>query len=352
MALTEEKIKSIDVSNMFDVIKNFSDQCEEAVKIADSYDLSKYDFTGIDNIILNGLGGSAIGGDFVRSFLQYELPVPMFINRNYHLPAFASDKTLSIVSSYSGNTEETNSAFEESLSKNCKIICITSGGKVEKVAKDNYLPCIKIPGGLQPRCALGYSFFVVLKIMLKLKLVEDKSKEISGTINHIKDLSKEYSNFGNKDNRAIQIARELKDKLPIIYSSVDVLDVVNLRWRGQIAENAKQLVFGNFYPEMNHNELVGWHLNKELMKQMVVLMLEDKDDNSRIKSRMDITSAVYKEFADDHMHISSNAGSRLERLFELAYLGDWVSYYLAILNKVDPTPVKVIEHLKQKLSKI
>lgn len=350
--ILSDQITECDKSNMFDILKNFGNQCEEAVQIADKYDLSKYDFTGIDNIILNGLGGSAIGGDFVRSFLQYELPVPMFINRNYHLPAFASDKTLSIISSYSGNTEETNSAFEESLNKNCKIICITSGGKVEQVAKDNDLPCIKIPGGLQPRCALGYSFFVVLKIMMKLKFVEDKSKEISDTINHIKNLSKEYSDFENKDNRPFHIARELKDKLPIIYSSVDVLDVVNLRWRGQIAENAKQLVFGNFYPEMNHNELVGWHCNKKLMKQMYVLMLEDKEDNKRIQTRMEITGSVYKEFADDHMHISSGAGSRLERIFELAYLGDWVSYYLAILNKVDPTPVKVIEHLKQKLSKI
>ncbi len=350
--ILSDQIKEFDKSDMLEVLKNFGNQCEEAVQIADSYDLSKYDFNGIDNIILNGLGGSAIGGDFVRSFLQYELPVPMFINRNYHLPAFASDKTLSIISSYSGNTEETNSAFEESLNKNCKIICITSGGKVEQVAKDNDLPCIKIPGGLQPRCALGYSFFVVLKIMLKLKLVEDKSKEISGTINHIKNLTKEYSDFENKGNRAIQIAKELKDKLPIIYSSVDVLDVVNLRWRGQIAENAKQLAFGNFYPEMNHNELVGWHMNKKLMKEMIVLMLEDKDDNSRIKARMEITSAVYKEFANGHMHISSNAGSILERIFELVCLGDWISYYLAIMNKVDPTPVKVIEHLKQKLAKI
>ncbi|HCA42263.1 MAG TPA: bifunctional phosphoglucose/phosphomannose isomerase [Bacteroidetes bacterium] len=349
--MTELEIKTLDKGNMFDVLSNFSSQCEDALKIAEAVDLSGYDFTGIDNIVLNGLGGSAIGGDLVRGYLQYSLPVPMFINRNYSMPGFASDKTLSIISSYSGDTEETNAAFIDSLNKNCKIICITSGGKVESLAKENNLPVFKLPKGFQPRCAVGYSFFIVLKIIQKLKLAEINEKEISETIRIINDLSTVYSSQ-NEMNTALKIAESLKGKLPVIYSGIDVMDVVNYRWRGQICENAETLAFGNIYPEMNHNELVGWRINKDVMKNIVVIYLRDKDDNERIKLRMDITKEIYKRYSEKILEISGNSEYKLARIFEMIYLGDWISFYLAILNNVDPSEIEPIHYLKKKLSEM
>lgn len=152
------------------------------------------------------------------------------------------------------------------------------------------------------------------------------------------------------ENPAIKLANKLKGKLPIVYSSVDILDVVNLRWRGQLSENAKILAYGNFYPEMNHNELVGWKLNEDILKKIVVIMLEDGEDNERIKLRMEITSGIMKKYANDVIKLKGEGKNKLERIFDLVYLGDWVSYYLAIMNKINPTPVEAIDFLKNKLT--
>ena len=344
-------IQNIDKDNMFDVLINFHNQIKDALEVSGKYDLSKFDKSGLQNIIITGLGGSAIGGDLIRSYTNYEIKYPVSVNRNYTLPAFANKNTLVIVCSYSGNTEETVSVYKEALIKKCRIICLTSGGTVEKMAKANKNLYIKLPGGLQPRCALGYSFFSLITIFIKLGFISERSREIGNIIKLIEKSSAVYSNLKIEKNSAIKIATAIKGKLPIIYSSTDTLDVVNLRWRGQFSENAKILAYGNFYPEMNHNELVGWNLNKEILKKTVVIFLKDKDDNERIKLRMKITKDIIKNYCDNMLFLESNANSKLERIFDLIYLGDWVSYYLAILNNTDPTPVEAIEKLKVKLNK-
>ena len=341
-----------DKQDMFSVLYDFPLQICNAVDIANRVKVNKIKAARVNNVIINGLGGSAIGGDLIRSYVAKEISVPVYINRNYTLPAFAKKDTLAIISSYSGNTEETVSAFKEALSKKCQIICVTSGGTVEKLAKKHGCLLIKIPGGLQPRCALGYSFFILLIIFTKLKYIEDKSGEINDVIINLEQTLSEYTNLNFESNEALRIAALLKDKLPVIYSSVDVLDIVNLRWRGQISENAKILAYGNLYPEMNHNELVGWKLNEDILKKIVVVYLEDINDNKRIKLRMKITEKIYKKYAFNILHLNSDCKTGLARIFDLIYLGDWVSYYLAILNEVNPTPVVAILYLKTELEKV
>lgn len=340
----------IDTSNMYDILKNFHSQISEAVEIGKSSEFFSFDKYGIKNIIINGLGGSAIGGDLIRSYTHYNSTVPVYINRNYHLPGFAGKDTLSVISSYSGNTEETISAYKESKNKECRIICVSSGGKVEKMALEHKDRFIKIPGGLQPRCALGYSFFVLLTVLSEFPFLSLENGNIKNIIENIKRDSKIYSLFDPEKNKAIKIAGQLYNKLPVIYSSNDILDVVNLRWRGQISENAKQLAYGNVYPEMNHNELVGWEKNRDILNKIIVVFLKDIDDNERIKMRMEITEEIYKKHASDVISVSGEGETRLERIFNLIYLGDWVSYHLALLNKVDPTPVDAITYLKEKLT--
>lgn len=340
----------IDTSNMYDILKNFHSQISEAVEIGKSSEFFSFDKYGIKNIIINGLGGSAIGGDLIRSYTHYNSTVPVYINRNYHLPGFAGKDTLSVISSYSGNTEETISAYKESKSKECRIICISSGGKVEKMALEHKDRFIKIPGGLQPRCALGYSFFVLLTVLSEFPFLSLENENIKNVIENIKRDSEIYSLFDPEKNKALKIAKQLFNKLPVIYSSNDILDVVNLRWRGQISENAKQLAYGNVYPEMNHNELVGWEKNRDILNKIIVVFLKDIDDNERIKTRMEITEEIYKKHASDVISVSGEGETRLERIFNLIYLGDWVSYHLALLNKVDPTPVDAITYLKEKLT--
>jgi len=350
--MIQSKILSkYDKQDMYSVLYDFPVQICNAVDIASKVVVKKIKTAKVNNIIINGLGGSAIGGDLLRSYVANEISVPVYINRNYTLPAFAKKDTLAIISSYSGNTEETVSAFKEALAKKCQIICITSGGTVEKLAKKNGCLLVKIPGGLQPRCALGYSFFTLLILFIKLGFIGDKSADINDVIINLEQALMEYTNTAFAENEALRIAAMLKDKLPVIYSSVDVLDVVNLRWRGQISENAKILAYGNLYPEMNHNELVGWKLNEDILKKIVVIYLEDVNDNKRIKTRMKITEKVYKKYAANILHLNSDCKSGLGRIFDLIYLGDWVSYYLAILNEVNPTPVDAISYLKNELEK-
>ena len=345
-------IKKIDKGNMFDVLKNFPLQVKEALRIAGRFNLRNFKTKGIENIVISGLGGSAIGGDLIRSFTQYEIKVPVSVNRNYVLPEFAGKNTLVIISSYSGNTEETISAYKQAIKANCSIICITSGGEVKKLAKKNGHSCLVIPGGLQPRCALGYSFFSLLTIFIKLGFINERKKEIKETISILEEGKEEFTNLNPEKNVALKVAIDFKGKLPVIYSSADVMDIVNLRWRGQISENAKILAYGNVYPEMNHNELVGWKLNEDLLKKILVIFLKDESDHERIKMRMNITTDIIRKYADNIMTLESNAKEKLARIFDLIYLGDWVSFYLAILNEVNPTPVEAISYLKNELGKL
>ncbi|MCE1165581.1 MAG: bifunctional phosphoglucose/phosphomannose isomerase [Bacteroidetes bacterium] len=343
-------LKKFDKQDMFSVLFDFPVQICDAVDIAGSVKL-KGNYKGIKNIIINGLGGSAIGGDILRSFTAGEIKIPVTVNRNYTLPSYAGKDTLAVLSSYSGNTEETVTAFKHALDKGCRVVCVTSGGTVEKMAHKYKTDIVKIPGGLQPRCALGYSFFSLLILFTKLGLIKDKSDEINDVIISLEQSLSEYINPSFEDNEALRIAAALKGKLPVVYSSADVLDAVNLRWRGQISENAKILAYGNLYPEMNHNELVGWKLNEDLLKKTAVIFLRDRDDNERIKLRMNITEKVYRKHSGIVMDLSSDCRTRLGRIFDLIFLGDWVSYYLSVLNEVNPTPVEAISKLKKELDK-
>lgn len=348
--MTNESIATYDKSNMRKLLLEFPKQITEAVKIGNEAEVS-YTSSDIHSIVLTGLGGSAIGGDVLRSYLSDELRVPIFVNRHYFLPEFVNEKTLVIVSSYSGNTEETIAAHHDAAKRGAKVLCISSNGETAKLAAKYKHPLITIPKGFPPRAALGYSFFPTLIAMSNMKLIASKEKEIKETISLLKKKSKVYSSL-NAQNTALDIAKHLYTKLPVIYSSADRFDVVNVRWRGQLAENAKVLAFGHVLPEMNHNELVGWKVLRRIMQDMAVVFLRDKGDHKRVQIRMDITKDIASQFASSTIDVESEGKSLLTRMFSLIYLGDWVSLYLAILNGVDPTPVKVIDYLKNELSKV
>lgn len=347
--MTEREIRLYDGSGMFDVLANFGNQIEEALNIGSDIKVEG-DYSDVNKIIISGLGGSAIGGDLLRSFLWYELKVPIYVNRNYRLPAFADERTLVIASSYSGDTEETLASYEEAKNKACRIICILSGGRLSLLAENDGFPLIKIPRGYQPRCALAYSFFPLLILMTKLGFASDKTNVIYRTINRIRKKTQTYITLDEMQNNALKISKLIQGKIPIIYSSADFLDIVNLRWRGQFGENAKSLAYGNLLPEMNHNEIVGWQGNPDLLKNFAVIVFRDKDDQKRILKRMDIMLELIKPMAGLVLEIDGEGDTLLERIFDLIHLGDWVSFYLAILQKVDPTPVEKINYLKNKLA--
>jgi glucose/mannose-6-phosphate isomerase len=307
---------------------------------------------GVQNIVLTGLGGSAIGGDLLRSYLVKELDIPFAVNRYYTLPEFVGRNTLVIVSSYSGNTEETISAHKEAMKRKARILCISTGGETARMAKIFKQPWIQIPPGLSPRAALGYSFFPLLVVLSRLGFIKPKDRDIKETIQLLKIKSLSFGNPESPENAPLKLAERLKGKLPVIYSPAEHLDTVNIRWRGQIAENAKQLSSGHVLPEMNHNELVGWKVLTDLMKHMHVIFLKDFGTYKRVAIREGITKQVVSMYAGEVTEVASEGRGLLARLFSLIYFGDWVSLYLAILNNENPEPVAIIDYLKSELSKV
>jgi glucose/mannose-6-phosphate isomerase len=347
-------IEKYDISNMLGILGSFSDQCKEAVGIGNNFRVPDPFRSDHKNIVFTGMGGSAIGADIIRSYLSDKARVPIIVNRNYTLPAFVDAGSLVIASSYSGNTEETLGAYKDARSRNAKVIAITSGGELERLAKQDGFPVIKIPGALPPRCALGYSFFTALVLVSKIGIVEDQGRYIDEAISGMRRLKDKK--LGNGVSGARNIAKTIAGKLygkhPVVYSSNDHIDCVTTRWRGQLAENSKVLASSHVFPEMDHNEIVGWENPRKLLKGSVAIFLRDSGDSVRIAKRIDVTKKIIAKRGFDVLEVSSEGESLLARIFSLVYIGDFVSFYLAVLNKRDPTPVECITYLKEELSKI
>lgn len=354
MSLLEDQneIKKIDVHNMYQLIYEFPSQLKNALNLSQKLPLPPLKKDLIKNVIVTGMGGSAIGGDLIRSYLTYEFKLPLFICRNYKMPHFVDENSLVFVSSYSGNTEETLSAYQEAKKVGAKIISISSDGEVLKLSQSDGFPFLNIPSGYPPRAALGYSFAPILVFLERLGFISDKIKDLEKTIDF---LSSRRENFSiekiSKENIAKNIANELFGKLPVVYSGADHFDTVAYRWKGQICENSKMLCFNNIFPEFNHNELVGWEILSGMEEKIVVIVLKDLEDHPQIKKRMEIVKGIIQKKGAKLIQLESEGENLLSRIFSLIQLGDFVSYYLAILNQVDPTPVKLIDYLKSELTK-
>lgn len=349
--MTLDEINRTDPKGMHTWIADFSKQAEDAVRIGKKAKV-KLNAKGIRNIVLTGLGGSAIGGDLLRSYLADELQIPFSVNRHYLLPEFVGKDTLVIVSSYSGNTEETISAHKDATKRKAKILCISTGGETAALAAKFKQPWIQIPAGLSPRAALGYSFFPLLVMFSRLRFIKTKEKDIRETIELLKNKSSLYGNPDSPENAPLRLAEQLKGMLPIVYAPAQHLDTVSLRWRGQFAENSKQLSSNHVLPEMNHNELVGWKVLPDLLKRVHVIFLKDSGTHTRVAVREEITKQVVSRYAGAVTEVVSEGNSLLARVFSLIHFGDWVSLYLAILNNEDPEPVEVINYLKSELAKV
>jgi glucose/mannose-6-phosphate isomerase len=347
--MKETTISLYDRADMRALLTGFPAQVEDAVRIA--RDATLVPLKGkISSIVVTGLGGSAIGGDLLRSYLSDQLDVPFLVNRHYSLPKFTGPSTLVIVSSYSGGTEETIASYHEAVKRKAQVVCIASGGEIASLARKNRQTLILLPKGYPPRAAVGYSFFPMLLALSRFKLIPTQDAAVRETVALLRKLSVRYRLTGQK-NQALELARQLYNKVPVIYSSGERIDAVNLRWRGQIAENAKTLAFGHVFPEMNHNELVGWKVLRRVMEELAVVYLHDREDHPRVTLRMEIARGIIGEFASRIIDVRSEGKSRLARMFSLVNLGDWTSFYLAMLNGIDPTPVNVIDYLKLQLDR-
>ena len=344
-------MEKIDKDNMYGSIWDFPENIFEAIGIGESINL-KNKYSDINKIIVAGMGGSAIGGDVVYSLVGNEIKIPYFVIRGYNLPAWVDSKTLVICSSYSGNTEETIEILEKAKFVQAKICAITTGGRLEQLCEKDNFDRVIIPSGLQPRAALAFSFIPILFVLLKLNIISNNFLEwLMSSTNLIKQNREIYSKK-NGDNPIWALAKKIYDKIPIIYADSDRLNTVAVRLKGQICENSKILAYHNTFPEMNHNEIVGWEKNSELFKTYFIIWLFDEKINDRNKVRQQIVINMLDRLGLDQFKLEVTGNNFEERFLLLIHYGDWLSYWCAILHKTDPTPVKNINILKNKLSEI
>ena len=326
---------------MKQLVQDFPIQLKEALIIAQSHRFitPRREFA---NVVLTGLGGSGIAGSIVQNAVFDEITVPFVVNKDYFLPRFVGKDTLVIVSSYSGNTEETLMAMKQALKQKATVVCITSGGQVSEIAKKRGLECILLPAGLPPRACLGYSLTQVLAVLTYFgAIAEGYQKGISAAIRLLQTEGKAIAAEGKK------LAKKLAGKTPIIYSG-PAFEGVAVRFRQQINENGKMLAWHHTIPEMNHNELVGWR-DKDASRAVVIL--RDEGDYERTQTRMEINKGVIKKYSPSITELWTRGKSYWEKMFYLVHLTDWASVFLAELHGVDATEVKVIDHLKGSLAK-
>lgn len=341
----------IDPQDMFGAIYRFTDQIKEAITIGEHFNLQN-DYSSCTNIVVAGMGGSAIGGDIVKTIAQNELTVPFYINRNYSLPNWVNEKTLVICSSYSGNTEESLSAYEDALKKGAMICGISTGGQLSEKIQSKGYDLITIPGGLQPRAALAYSFVPMLYLLNKIGLISNALiDDLSNSISPL-ELKRDTNSIGDTSNPIYKLAKEIYGMIPIIYGITDTTGVVALRWKGQLCENSKMLAYYNEIPELNHNEIVGWGNNADLLSELTVIWLRDENDNERVRARQNITKSLLDDIDIMQHEVNAEGVSLLERLLNLINYGDWLSYWCAILHDTDPSPVEKINKLKKALKEI
>lgn len=337
-----------DPEGMSAMLAGFGGQLEEALRM--ELDLESFSIGEIQNILICGMGGSAVGGDLLKSYLGTELKIPLYVNRSHTLPGFAGPSTLAVICSYSGETKETLSAFHEARKAKCSIICWTSNGCLQDLAKKHGLAHIKVPSGLPPRTSLAYSTIPLLRILAQKGLVSDRSDEIQDALEGVKKFIENYRlETPVEDNEAKQLALKVYGKIPLVYGSQDRLDAVANRWREQFAENSKQLSYSGALPEMNHNEIAGWKHPSSMLAQFIPIFLCDKDDHPEIQMRIELTKEVLSGKAEEVLECSSQGGNWMERLWSLILLGDYTSLYLAFLNMENPVPVEVINDFKSHL---
>lgn len=344
-----EDLCRMDTMGMFEALKGLPAQCSRAC-----WDLARDvvlpEIEAISNIVVTGLGGSAIGGDLLRVYTAGKLAVPVTVNRDYVLPEFVGPDTLVFAVSYSGNTEETLSAYGEARSRGASVVAVSTGGRLGELAGQDGVPLIGVPGGISPRAATGFLFIPILRVLQRLGLLPDTVDEISEMIDYIRGLQEKLApEAPEEENLAKQLARKLFNRIPVIWGSTGTTEVVAQRWKGQINENAKAPAYWNVLPELNHNEIVGFQFPKELLKKIHVIILRDERDHPRVHKRIEITRGVLQEVVDGCTEVWASGEGVLSRLFSLIYTGDYTSVYLAALYGIDPGPVKVIDYLKKEL---
>lgn len=350
--VTREDIDRIDVSGIFSKLAALPEQLRRGWQTALDARLT-VNQKNYDVIFLCGMGGSAIGGDLLSLFMGPDLKTPFLVNRDYRLPPSVTGDSLCIASSYSGNTEETLSAVNDALELGCDLVCLSSGGELTRIAKEQHAGIAVLPGGYPPRSALGFSLGALLGMFEPSSNGRIEAGRLFTACDNLELLAEKWTDPDHGENLPLRIAQQAAGDIPLICSDVQ-LQAVGMRWKAQCNENADTHAFYQPLPEMNHNEIVGWHkmdATKGFFSSLQMILLRSSFDHPRISRRMDITRKVVERAGGQVQEIVAEGEALLDQALYLVYLGDLMSYYLAVLYGVDPSEIKNIDFLKSEMSK-
>jgi glucose/mannose-6-phosphate isomerase len=305
---------------------------------------------GLARFAILGMGGSGVVGRVLGAYLDARLPVPLVVVREYHTPAWVDDRALVVAVSYSGNTLETLTATEEALARGAALVAVTSGGRLEEMAREASFPCVKIPPGRPPRCSLGYMASGLMGYFRRCGVYEfPPAAEVAA---HLRTC---WARWGFDVPAAENEAKLLAGKLlaaggAAIYGAGHLGAVAAERCRTQLAENAKFYASGHFFPELCHNELVAFEVPNDMASRLHVVAFRLVGEGGAAARQVDAALELIAPVVRGVTEVRPSASEDLTALFELIYFGDLVSYYLALLRGVDPKPVASIDKLKRKIS--
>jgi glucose/mannose-6-phosphate isomerase len=339
---------SLDPADILGLTVGFADQCREAIRLGNAVPLASLEGT-YANVLLAGMGGSAAAGDYLQALFDLHASVPFQVSRDYTIPAWVNRETLVVCSSYSGNTEETLAAYQKACNQGAKVLVVTSGGKIAEEAEKNGHPVLKIPGGQPPRTALGYTFFGPLCALVRLKLLNLKVDEsICSFLDRCIGSWGPLVDVGN--NEAKQIAAAIHKSTPVFYGLGAWQGAVAKRWKAQINENAKRMSFAHSFPELNHNEILGWlGISDAAAWSCVVLSDLDAPPKMLARCRLTLEALPAGTFTQT---VPARGTSLLEKILFLSLLGDFVSVYMSFLLKVDPGDISLLERFKVDLAQV
>jgi glucose/mannose-6-phosphate isomerase len=341
-------VRAADPGDMLGIVRALGSQCREGY--AHGVAARGFpDLTDLHGVVVCGMGGSAVAGDVLRSVFRDRLGVPVEVNRSPRLPVHAETQTLVVASSYSGNTSETLSAFEESIRRGCRAIAITSGGALADRAAEHGVPVVAVPGGFQPRAALGWLAFTAIGALEAAGLLPPMAADVEETVEAVEAKAAASAvDVPTAENPAKRAAIDLGDRVPVVWGEEGIGAVAAARWKTQFNENAKIPAWSSSMSELDHNEIVGW--TEPYGRSHAVFALRHDGEDPETEERFPLSLRIAADAGAWTEEVRTHARSSLARLLDLISRGDHVSAYVAIRRGVDPTPVEVIQRLKAALA--
>jgi glucose/mannose-6-phosphate isomerase len=340
-------LEAADPSGMLAAVAALPDHARRSYEVGRAADALP-EIAGLDAVVFCGMGGSAVAGDILKQAFRAEVSVPVDVNRSLRIPGFAGPDTLVIASSYSGNTSETLSAFGEAVERGCRVVAVTGGGRLADRCRDRGIAVVPVPGGLQPRAALGHLTFAMLGALEAMGVVRSLAADVDEIVRSLEDLAARLAaDVPTAANPAKELAAWLGDRVPVVWGAEGVGAVAAMRWKTQLNENGKVPAFHAAMSELDHNEVVGWV--RPFGERFGIVALRHDAEDEEVAARFELSAEIARDSGADVREVRVTGSSPLVTLLTLVEIGDFTSCYVGLRRGVDPTPVVVIDRLKAAL---